>query len=137
MSYNKTVNDFQFRWIQGLINPWNMIFTLDASLNIMFHGLINPCIHLIESHQLYIISIFIRYKNCRILCIFPQTIIYLVYLFNKLCTQKPFDWLVFQSVDYECTWWRLFQKHVMHTNLVTRVFIKCYNVNSRYDISFI
>jgi hypothetical protein len=32
MSYNKTVNDFQFRWIQRLINPWNMIFTLDASV---------------------------------------------------------------------------------------------------------
>jgi hypothetical protein len=27
----------------------------DASVNIMFHGLINPCIHLIESHQLYIV----------------------------------------------------------------------------------
>ena len=53
MSYNKTVNDFQFRWMQGLINPWNMIFTLDALVNIMFHGLINPCIHLIKSHQLY------------------------------------------------------------------------------------
>jgi hypothetical protein len=25
----------------------------DASVNIMFHGLINPCINLIESHQLY------------------------------------------------------------------------------------
>jgi hypothetical protein len=25
----------------------------DASVNIMFHGLINSCIHLIESHQLY------------------------------------------------------------------------------------
>ena len=24
----------------------------DASVNIMFHGLINPCIPLIESHQL-------------------------------------------------------------------------------------
>ena len=23
----------------------------------MFHGLINPCIHLIESHQLYIIAL--------------------------------------------------------------------------------
>jgi len=43
-----------------------MIFTEDASVNIMFQGLINPCIHLgviviimdgiihlIESHQLY------------------------------------------------------------------------------------
>ena len=28
---------------------------LSASVNIMFHGLINPCIHLMESHQLYII----------------------------------------------------------------------------------
>ena len=56
MSYNKTVNDFQFRRIQGLINPWHMIFTSDASVNIMLLGLINPCIHLIESHQLYIIS---------------------------------------------------------------------------------
>jgi hypothetical protein len=37
-------------WIQGLINPWNMIY---ASVNIVFHGLINPCIHLMESHQLY------------------------------------------------------------------------------------
>jgi hypothetical protein len=35
MSYNKTVNDFQFRWIQGLINPWNMIFTSDAYIT--FH----------------------------------------------------------------------------------------------------
>jgi len=26
---------------------------LGAEVNIMFHGLINPCIHLIESHQLY------------------------------------------------------------------------------------
>jgi hypothetical protein len=25
----------------------------DASVNIRFDGLINPCIHLIESHQLY------------------------------------------------------------------------------------
>jgi hypothetical protein len=60
MSYNKTVNDFQFRWIQGLINPWNMIFTSDVSVNIMFHRLINPCIHLIESHQLY--NIFVHYS---------------------------------------------------------------------------
>jgi hypothetical protein len=30
-----------------------MIFTSDDSVNIMFHGLINPCIHLIESNQLY------------------------------------------------------------------------------------
>ena len=66
MSYNKTVTDFQFRWIlvQGLINLWNMIFTSDtsvnASVNIMFHGLINPCIHLMESHQLYIISFLTR-----------------------------------------------------------------------------
>jgi hypothetical protein len=28
----------------------------DASLNIMFYGLINPCIHLIESHQLYTVA---------------------------------------------------------------------------------
>jgi hypothetical protein len=48
----------QFRWIQGLVIPWNMIFTSDASVNIMFHGLNNPCIHLIESHQLYIIQIY-------------------------------------------------------------------------------
>ena len=62
MSYNKTVTDFQFRWIlvQGLINPWNMIFTSDTSVNIMFHGLINPCIHLMESHQLYIIPFLTR-----------------------------------------------------------------------------
>jgi hypothetical protein len=39
MSYNKTVN---------------------ASVNIMFHGLINPCIHLMESHQLYNIVYNIR-----------------------------------------------------------------------------
>ena len=31
-----------------------MIFTSDASVNIIFHdGLMNPCIHLIESQQLY------------------------------------------------------------------------------------
>jgi phosphoribosylformylglycinamidine (FGAM) synthase PurS component len=33
----------------GLINPcihrWNMIFTKTSKVNIMFHGLINPCIH--------------------------------------------------------------------------------------------
>ena len=46
MSYDKAVNDFQFWWIQGLIN---------ASVTIMFHGLIKPCIHLIKSHQLYIV----------------------------------------------------------------------------------
>ena len=41
MSYNKTVNDFQFRWIQGLINPWNMIFPwVDQSLYSP-HGVIN------------------------------------------------------------------------------------------------
>jgi hypothetical protein len=33
------------RWIQGLINPWNMIFTEISEVNIMFHGLINSCIH--------------------------------------------------------------------------------------------
>jgi hypothetical protein len=33
------------RWIQGLINPWNMIFTEASGMNIMFNGLINPCIH--------------------------------------------------------------------------------------------
>ena len=68
MSYNKTVNDFQFRWIQGLINPWNMIFISDASVNIMFYGLINPCIHLIESHQLYIIDIML-FNNNHMQCI--------------------------------------------------------------------
>jgi len=35
MSYNKTVNDFQLK---------------AASVNIVSHGLINPCIHLMESH---------------------------------------------------------------------------------------
>jgi hypothetical protein len=33
----------------------------DAEVNIMFHGLINPCIHLIESHRLY--SVHYTYKN--------------------------------------------------------------------------
>jgi len=33
------------RWIQGLINPWNMIFTEASEVNIVFHGLINLCIH--------------------------------------------------------------------------------------------
>jgi hypothetical protein len=28
MSYNKTINDFQFRLIQGLINLWNMVFKM-------------------------------------------------------------------------------------------------------------
>jgi hypothetical protein len=45
MSYNKTVNDFQFRWIQGLINT---------------------CIHLIESHQLYNIIFSISIYVCSI-----------------------------------------------------------------------
>ena len=31
-----------------------------ASVNIMIHGLINPCIHLMESHQLYIIPFLTR-----------------------------------------------------------------------------
>jgi hypothetical protein len=36
-----SVNDFQFRWIQGLINPWNMIFPwVDQSLYSP-HGVIN------------------------------------------------------------------------------------------------
>jgi hypothetical protein len=33
------------RWIQGFINPSNMIFTEASEVNIMFHELINPCIH--------------------------------------------------------------------------------------------
>ena len=33
----------------------------DAEVYIMFHGLINPCIHLIESHRLY--SVHYTYKN--------------------------------------------------------------------------
>jgi len=41
-----------------------MILTSDtsvnASVNIMFHGLINPCIHPMESHQLYIIPFLTR-----------------------------------------------------------------------------
>jgi hypothetical protein len=51
MSYNKTVNDFQIRWIQGLINAWNTIFTSDASVNIMFlhTGLSGCCFHLTSS----------------------------------------------------------------------------------------
>jgi len=57
MSYNKTVNEFQFRWIQGFINPWNMISNSDTSVNIILHGLMNPCIHLIESHQLYSVGV--------------------------------------------------------------------------------
>jgi hypothetical protein len=32
MSYNKTVNDFQFRWIQGLINTWNMPRWISCSM---------------------------------------------------------------------------------------------------------
>jgi hypothetical protein len=28
------------RWMQGLINPWNMIFTKASEVNIMFHELI-------------------------------------------------------------------------------------------------
>ena len=64
MSYDKAVNDFQFWWIQDLINPWNMIVTSVASVTIMFHGLIKPCIHLIESHQLYIVLfIYVIYTN--------------------------------------------------------------------------
>jgi hypothetical protein len=26
------------------------------------------------------------------------------------------NYLAFQSFDYECTWWMLFQKHIVHTN---------------------
>ena len=40
MSYNKTVNDFQFRWIQDLIDPWNMVFTSSKVINcIIVYGI--------------------------------------------------------------------------------------------------
>ena len=34
-----------------------MYVSSDASVNIIFHGLINPCLHLMESHQLYNITV--------------------------------------------------------------------------------
>jgi hypothetical protein len=32
-------------------------------------------------------------------------------------TSCPLNYLVFQSLDNACTWWRLFHKHVVHTKL--------------------
>jgi len=46
--------------------------------------------------------------------------------------------LSFQSLDFECTWWRLFQKHIVHTKFDIYVFIKLLNhclissIKSRY-----
>ena len=45
---------------------------------------------------------------------------FIIYL---LLTFIIFLYLVFQSFDIECTWWKLFQKHVVHTNFDIYVFI--------------
>jgi hypothetical protein len=45
-------------WYSPRIPRWiscSMGWSILTSVNIMFHGLINPCIHFIESHQLYTI----------------------------------------------------------------------------------
>ena len=41
-----TIDDFRWgEYKDWSINPWNMIFTEASDVNIMFHGLINPCIN--------------------------------------------------------------------------------------------
>jgi hypothetical protein len=78
----------RLRWIQGLINPWNMIFTKVASaasaeVNIVFHGLINPCIHRnwkslivllyeIKSNLSQYSIEFINIYCCKALTLFPR-----------------------------------------------------------------
>ena len=64
---------------------------------------------------------------------------------------KTFNYLSFQSSDFEHTWWRLFQKHVMHTILIStfslslfdiyrniilwlKLFITCYSVIDSNDL---
>ena len=42
----------------------------------------------------------------------------LVFVLTKLL-----NYLAFQSFDFECTWWRLFQKHVVGTKFDIKVFI--------------
>ena len=51
VSYNKTINDFQFDGYQDLLTQEKYIYLGSKGLgkyNIL--GLINPCIHLIKSH---------------------------------------------------------------------------------------
>ncbi len=37
---------------------------------------------------------------------------------------KTLNYLTFQSVEFECTWWRLFQKRVVRTVFDIYVFIE-------------
>jgi hypothetical protein len=52
-------------------------------------------------------------------CIGDLSRIWLSYLgpFGLLMLTKTLNYLAFQSFDYECTWWRLFQKSIVHTKL--------------------
>jgi len=36
---------------------------------------------------------------------------------------KDLNYLALHSFDLECTWWRLFQRHVVHTKFDIYVFI--------------
>jgi hypothetical protein len=38
-------------------------------------------------------------------------------------TPKTLNFLAFQSFDFECTWWRLFEEGVMHTKFDIYSFI--------------
>ena len=53
LSILSRLSDTQDKILWSGINTLEIVFTSDASKNIMFHGLIIPYIHLMESHQSY------------------------------------------------------------------------------------
>ena len=53
------------------------------------------------------------------------------------CSQILFNYLAFQSFDYEPTWWRLFQKHIVILNLIYICFYYCHWVYISADWVFV
>ena len=53
----------------------------------------------------------------------------LVILFRPLVLlhERLLNYLAYQSFDFEHTWWRLFQKHVVCTNLDTNIYVLIVN----------
>ena len=45
---------------------------------------------------------------------------------------KPLNYLVFESFDFERTWWELFRKHVVRTKFAIYIFIMSNEQNFSY-----
>jgi len=53
----------------------------------------------------------------------PQPILAILFMPFGFIAPKSLNYLAFQSFDFVSTWWRFFQKRVIHTKLDIYVFI--------------